>query len=121
LDNVDAQGYVIDPLLARHGIVLGGRIADLAAPIDPRTHLNHDFPEHQLDECLVAERLERGAALPRQGERFRTALVRRAAFARLGPVDVGDRRVAWQQAFERASQQRPARRGDTEARGRRDQ
>ena len=66
-DNVDAQGYVIDPLLVRHGIVLGGRIADLAGLIDPQTHLNRDFPDHQLEECLVAERLERGGVCPDEG------------------------------------------------------
>ncbi len=76
IDNVDAQGYVIDPLLVRHGIVLVGQIGDLAGPIDPQTHLNRDFLEHRLEECLLAERLERGAALLRDGDRFRMALVR---------------------------------------------
>jgi hypothetical protein len=97
-DNVDAQGYVIDPLLVRHGIVLAGRIGDLAGPIDPQTHLNRDFPEHRLEECLVAERLERGAALLRDGDRFRMALVRAGASASLGPVDVDRRRADWQRA-----------------------
>jgi hypothetical protein len=98
-DNVDAQGYVIDPLLVRHGIVLGGQIADLAGPIDPATHLNRDFAEHRLDECLIAERLERGAALPRDGERFRMALVRPGAYMALGPVDMDGRRAEWQRAM----------------------
>src|SRR5262249_17308939 len=77
-DNVDAQGYVIDPLLVRHGIVLAGQIADMAGPIDPQTHLNRDFSEHRLEECRVAERLERGAAMLREGDRFHVALVGRA-------------------------------------------
>ena len=97
-DNVDAQGFVIDPLQVRHGIVLGGQIADLAAPIDPQTHLNRDFAEHRLDECLVAERLERGAALPRAGDRFRVAQVRPGAYATLGAVNVDGRRADWQRA-----------------------
>jgi hypothetical protein len=95
-DNVDAQGYVIDPLLARHGIVLAGEIGDLAGPIDPQTHLNRDFLDHQLEECLVAERLERGAALLRDGDRFLVALVRPSAYEALGPVDVDRRRASWQ-------------------------
>jgi len=98
IDNVDAQEYVIDPLLVRHGIVLGGQIGDLAGPIDPRTHLNRDFLEHRLEECLVAERLERGAALLRDGDRFRVALVRVGAYTSLGPVDVDRRRADWQRA-----------------------
>jgi hypothetical protein len=97
-DNVDEQGYVIDPLLVRHGIVLGGQIADLAGPIDPQTHLNRDFAEHWLDECLVAERLERGAELPRDGDCFRVALVRPSAYSSLGPVNVDGRRADWQRA-----------------------
>ena len=97
-DNVDAQGYVIDPLLVRHAIVLAGQIGDLAGPIDPQTHLNRDFPEHQLDECLVAEQLERGAALLRDGDRFRMAQVRAGADASLGPVDLDRRRADWQRA-----------------------
>jgi hypothetical protein len=97
-DNVDAQGYLIDPLLVRHGIVLAGQIGDLAGPIDPQTHLNRDFLEHRLDECLVAEQLERGAALLRDGDRFRVALVRPGTYTSLGPVDVDRRRADWQRA-----------------------
>jgi hypothetical protein len=98
IDNVDAQGYVIDPLLVRHGIVLAGQIGDLAGQIDPQTHLNRDFLEHRLEECLVAERLERGAALLRDGDWFRIGLVRSSAYTSLGPVDVDRRRADWQRA-----------------------
>jgi hypothetical protein len=100
-DNVDAQGYVIDPLLVRHGIVLAGQIADLAGPIDPQTHLNRDFLEHRLEESLVAERLDRGAALLRDGDRFRIALVRASAYSSLGSVDVDRRRADWQRTVTR--------------------
>ena len=97
-DNVDAQGYVIDPLLVCHGIALAGQIGDLAGPIDPQTHLNRDFLEHRLDQCLVAERLAHGAALLRDGDRFRVALVRPGAYTSLGAVDVDRRRADWQRA-----------------------
>jgi hypothetical protein len=43
-DNIDGDGFVIDPLLAHHGLVVAGRIGQLAGPIDQRTHLNRDFP-----------------------------------------------------------------------------
>ena len=99
IDNVDAQGFVIDPLLVRHGIVLAGQIGDLAGPVDPHTHLNRDFPEHRLEECLVAERLDRGAALLRDGDRFRMALARPAAYTSLGSVDVDRRWADWQRAL----------------------
>ncbi len=98
IDNVDVQGYVIDLLLVRHGIVLADQIGDLAGPIDPQTHLNRDFLEHRLEECLVAERPERGAALLRDGDRFRMALVRTGVYTSLGSVDVDRRRADWQRS-----------------------
>jgi hypothetical protein len=98
-DNVDEQGFVIDPLLARHGLVAGGRVAALAGPIDPLTHLNLDFPDHRLDDCVVAEELEVGARLLWDGEQFRLAAVRTAVYCRLGPIDVDARRAAWQQTM----------------------
>lgn len=97
-DNLDAEGFVVDPLLVRHGLVVGGAIADLAGAIEPLTHLNLDFADHRLDECLVAERLAIAMPLLWDGDRFRVAGVRPAAYARLGPVDVDARRAAWQRA-----------------------
>jgi len=97
IDNVDAAGFVLDPLLARHGLMVGGRIAALAGPIEPATHLNLDFPAHRLDECLVVEWLAEGAPLLWEGDQFRVAGVRASACRRLGPIDVDARRVAWQQ------------------------
>jgi hypothetical protein len=95
-DNLDPEGFLIDPLLVRHGLVVAGRVAELAGPIDPLTHLNLDFAEHRLAECLVAERLEVGAPVAFDGDRFLVASPRRDAYARLGGVDVGARRAAWQ-------------------------
>jgi hypothetical protein len=96
-DNVDEQGFVIDPLLVRHGLAAGGRVAALAGLIEPSTHLNLDFSAHRLEACLVAERLEVGAALLWDGEQFKVAAVHIAAYCHLGPIDVDARRAAWQQ------------------------
>lgn len=95
-DNLDAEGFVAEPLLVRHGLVVGGQVAALAGPIDPLTHLNLDFADHALDSCLVAERLEVGAAVLRDGDRFREAFVRPAAFAAQGPVRREGQLLAWQ-------------------------
>jgi hypothetical protein len=84
IDNVDAEGFLRDPTQVRHGIVVAGRIADLAAPVDPLTHLNRDFPEHGLDDCLVAEALAIGAALLWDGDQMRFACAHPAAYAPLG-------------------------------------
>ena len=94
--DVDAEGRILAPERARHGIVVGRRIAALAGLIDPLTHLNLDFPDHRLEECLVAESLCEGAPVLIDAEGWRLAYTPPTAFAHLGPVDVGARRVAWQ-------------------------
>lgn len=82
--NVDADGFLRDPRLVRHGIVVAGRVADLAAPVDPLTHLNRDFPEHGLDDCLVADELAVGARVLWEGDRMRLACAHPTAYAPMG-------------------------------------
>jgi hypothetical protein len=96
VDNVDDEGYLIDPSACGHGTISSGTIDALAGLVDPLTHLNRDFPEHQLDECVVAEQLAIGSSLVREpaGE-FRRAVPRRAAMEARGRVDQGARRVEW--------------------------
>lgn len=93
--DVDAEGRILAPERARHGVVVGGRIAELAGEIDPLTHLNLDFAEHRLETCLVAETLEVGAPILADEDGWMLAITPRDAFAHLGPVDVGARRAAW--------------------------
>jgi hypothetical protein len=104
-ENVDADGFVIDPLEVRHGLVVGARIAALAGPIDPASHLNLDFPGHRLDRCLVAKRLEVDAPVLLMDDGWLLAQTRPDAYAHRGSVDVHGRRAAWQQVS-------PARHGD---------
>lgn len=96
-EHVDERGFVILPEAARHGVIVGGRVAALAAPIEPETHLNLDFPDHRLEECLVVEQMTVDAAVLRTGERFVSARVRPTAYRRLGRVDIDARRAAWQE------------------------
>ena len=100
-DNVAGNGRVIDPGRARHAVVVAGRVADLSGEVDPRTHLNLDYADHRLDWCVVVERLERGAAVARDGEGFIWARVSVSHYGRLGPVDVNARRLAWLQSRRR--------------------
>lgn len=100
-DNVDALGFVVQPQLVRHGLIVGGRVAQVAAPIDPATHLNFDFPDHRLEECLVVAELAAGASALRAGAGFQLARVRHSAYGYLGAVSVDARRLAWQQALEK--------------------
>jgi hypothetical protein len=91
-----ADGLILDPSVVRHGLIVGRRVAALAAPIDPLTHLNLDFPEHRLDAAVVVSTLETGAEVLLDVDAFAVAVPARRSFARFGPVDVGARRIAWQ-------------------------
>jgi hypothetical protein len=93
--DVDSEGRILAPERARHGVVVGGRITALAGAVDPLTHLNLDFPDHHLDVCLVAEKLEVGASLLSIKDGWRLAYPHRGAFTHRGAVDVGARRMAW--------------------------
>ncbi|MHB1800074.1 MAG: hypothetical protein ACYCU5_00180, partial [Actinomycetes bacterium] len=88
LDNVDIQGFLIDASTSCHGTIRGGRVEALGGSVDPLTHLNLDFPDHELGECVVATHLEVGAkvvARPEGG--FLIARPRPADIVRLGRVD----------------------------------
>lgn len=93
--DVDAEGWITAPERARHGVVVGGRITELAGTIDPRTHLNLDFADHTLGLCMVAERLEPGACVLADADGWRLVEARPGAYTHLGAVDVDARRLAW--------------------------
>ena len=90
-----AEGLILDAAAVRHGLIVGRRVAALAGPIDPLTHLNLDFVAHRLEGAVVVAALAVGADVGIDGDGFEVALPTRAAFGRLGPVDVGTRRSAW--------------------------
>lgn len=94
--NVDETGHIVEPPLARHCVVVAGAVHDLSGPVDPLTHLNAAFPDHELGECVVAESLEPGSAVLRDDEgRMLFASPRRGYRQPLGRVDVDARRLAW--------------------------
>lgn len=95
-DNVDSDGFLIDASLVHHGAVQGGRVASLAGLVDPATHLNRDFPDHELGECVIAAALEPGAAMVLdENHQFARASARFEALQSLGFVDQGARRSEW--------------------------
>ncbi len=96
IDNVDSEGFLVDPSRACHGTLRNRCVADLAGPVDPLTHLNRDFPDHELGECVVVERLECGAPVQIGPEDAPLrAWPRRDSSDALGRVDVDARRSAW--------------------------
>jgi hypothetical protein len=102
----EATGLVARPERARHAVIVAGRLHDLSGPVDPLTHLNLDAPEHLLTYCVVAERLEVGAAALREGDGLRVAPVSPASYRALGRVDQDERRAAWLAATRAARQAR---------------
>ncbi|MGR3300914.1 MAG: hypothetical protein ACUZ8I_00275, partial [Candidatus Scalindua sp.] len=52
--NVDGEGYVLDPSGVKHGVVRARKIWSLSGFIDPRTHLNLDFVDHRVTNCIIA-------------------------------------------------------------------
>jgi hypothetical protein len=100
--NVDEEGFVVDATAARHCTIRAGAVFDLAGDVDPLTHLNWDFPDHALGECVVAEHLQLGARVHTDADgRFMRARTRPEAMARLGLVNLDARHAAWLKACSR--------------------
>jgi hypothetical protein len=91
IDNI-VDGRVHDPTMVKHGVVNGKRILDLSWWIDPATHLNLDLPTHLMERVFVASRLEKGARIVVEGNRFIYASVDGGAYQHLGKVDLVVRR-----------------------------
>jgi hypothetical protein len=91
IDNI-MEGRVHNPTLVKHGIIDEKRISDLSWWIDPATHLNLDFPAHLMNEVFVASRLENGARILGDGNRFMYAPVDRVDYRHFGKVQPVERR-----------------------------
>ena len=59
--NVDDSLIVIDPLQIRHVIVRFGKLSSISGLIDPKSHLNLDYPYHLVKQCIIAEKFEIGS------------------------------------------------------------
>lgn len=95
-ENVDPAGFIIDASRAVHGVILHGLVEEMSGPVDPVTHLNREFPDHQLGPCVVAEHLAPGSPVLVDGEGQLTfAQPRPDSIERHGRVDVGARRLEW--------------------------
>jgi hypothetical protein len=89
--NVDENLIVKDPTKIRHGIVLAGRLQSMSGLIDPASHLNLDYPDHKITNCVIVEKFENGAKV-RLGDRgLIFAIVDRSSFDHYGFVDYTQR------------------------------
>jgi hypothetical protein len=91
IDNI-RNGMVHDPTMVKHGVITANRISDLSWWIDPATHLNLDLPAHLMNLVFVATRLEKGARILADGDRFVIAPVDNGAYSRFGKVKMPEMR-----------------------------
>ena len=61
--NTDDSMLIIDPLQIRHVIVKFGKLFSISGLIDPRSHLNLDYPYHLVRQCVVAQKFEVGSKI----------------------------------------------------------
>ena len=59
--NIDDSMLIIDPLQIRHVIVKFGKLISISGLIDPKSHLNLDYPYHLVRQCVVAQKFEVGS------------------------------------------------------------
>jgi len=52
---------IIDPLQIRHVIVKFGKLSSISGLIEPKSHLNLDYPYHLVRQCVVAQKFEVGS------------------------------------------------------------
>ena len=97
--NVDGEGWLLDPAAVRHGLLVAGRVAQLAGPVDLDSHAARGVLDHGLDDCIVVERLEVGAAVLTNDEGFVSAALHPARYAERPAVDLAARRTAWIQTL----------------------
>jgi hypothetical protein len=89
--NVDENLIVIDPAKIRHGVIAGGKLQSMSGFIDPASHLNLDYSDHKITNCIIVEKFENGAKV-RLGDRgLIFAFVDRSSFDHLGFVDYTQR------------------------------
>lgn len=85
--NVDENMKVIDPKQARHVTLVAGKIESMSGLIDQTSHLNLDYPDHKVTECVIAEKFEVGSRVYMDASGLLFATVDRSAYAHHGPVD----------------------------------
>jgi hypothetical protein len=85
--NVDEVSMIIDAKQIRHAVIVGGHIESMSGLIDPGSHLNLDYPDHTITNCVVVEKFEKGAAARIQSSGFVLAIVKRSEFQHYGKID----------------------------------
>ena len=86
-NNVDENLIIKKPKEIRHIIAQGGKIKQMSGFIDPRSHLNLDYPLHRVTKCIIAKKFEIGSELLFTGSGFTFAMVTKSHFEHYGYID----------------------------------
>lgn len=89
--NIDENHIVIDPTKIRHVIIFGAKIESMSGLIDPASHLNLDYPDHKVTNCVVTEKFEIGAKVRVSDQGLVFASVHPSSFDHFGQVDYTQR------------------------------
>ncbi len=86
--NVETTSLIImDPLQIRHAVIKSGKISSLSALIDPKSHLNLDYPPHLVKNCIIAEKFELGSAVKISDGSLIFAQIRPGSYQHFGKYD----------------------------------
>ena len=99
--NVDENMKVIDPEKVRHVVIMAGKIESMSGLIDHTSHLNLDFPDHKVTECVIAEKFKVGSNVHMDVSGLIFATIDRSAYGHYGPVDYTQRLTDMMNAIKR--------------------
>jgi hypothetical protein len=86
--NVETTSLIImDPSQIRHAVIKSGKISSLSGLIDPKSHLNLDYPPHLVKNCIIAEKFELGSAVEISDGSFIFAQINPDNYQHLGKYD----------------------------------
>jgi hypothetical protein len=86
--NVETTSLIImDPSQIRHAVIKSGKISSLSGLIDPKSHLNLDYPPHLVKNCIIAAKFELGSAVEISDGSFIFAQINPGSYQHLGKYD----------------------------------
>ena len=91
VSNINDNLVIIDPTKVRHVIISAGRIESMSGLIDPASHLNLDYPDHNITTCVIAERFEINAKVILGDNGFVFARLDRSSLGHYGKPDYTQR------------------------------
>lgn len=89
--NVDENQFVIDPRKIRHVTIVAKKIDTMSGQVDPYSHLNLDFPEHMITDCVVAKRFGVGEEIIFGNNGLVFAYIPRNSYSHYGRFDYTER------------------------------